>query len=460
MLSDGVLKPGMRLFDYGCGRGDDLRYLAAQGYDASGWDPVHRPDTGISSAEVVILNYVINVIEDPAERVQVLAKAWNLTESVLVISARTTMDARNLGETREHEDGLITSRGTFQKFFEQAELRSWVDQILGVNSVAAAPGIFYVFRNDHDRSAFLASRFRRRIAVPRRVRSEELFSKHEELLAPLMSFVSDRGRLPMEGELQDAGDIENVFGSLRRAFQVVTAATGREQWDRIVQQRALDLLIYVALSRFDGRPSYGQLAKELQRDAKSFFPSYKHACERADELLFALSDQKLVEMACQVSEIGKLTPTALYIHESALNDLPVLLRLYEGCARRYVGKVEGANLIKLHRAEPKISYLTYPDFDDDPHPAIVSSTSVHLQTFRIKARDFRAYQNPPILHRKELFLDKGHPLYGKFSRLTRTEEQKGLYETPEKIGTRDGWEEVLQMKGLYLKGHRVLSIKT
>ena len=40
-----------------------------------------------------------------------------------------------------------------------------------------------------------------------------------------------------------------------------------------------------------------------------------------------------------------------------------LLRVYEGCARAYLGEVEGANLIKLHRHSGKVSYLVDPDFE-------------------------------------------------------------------------------------------------
>jgi len=35
--------------------------------------------------------------------------------------------------------------------------------------------------------------------------------------------------------------------------------------------------------------------------------------------------------------------------------LPASLRVFEGCARAYIGRVEGANLIKLNRLEPRIS---------------------------------------------------------------------------------------------------------
>ena len=59
ILADGILQPGLRLFDYGCGRGDDLRHLAMLGYDASGWDPVHRPDHDRHSAAIVNIGYVV-----------------------------------------------------------------------------------------------------------------------------------------------------------------------------------------------------------------------------------------------------------------------------------------------------------------------------------------------------------------------------------------------------------------
>jgi DNA phosphorothioation-associated putative methyltransferase len=459
-LSDSILQAGYTFFDYGCGLGDDQRLLSALGYSAGGWDPVHCPSGTIAPAKVVNLGFVVNVIENPLERADVLRRAWSIAQDVLIVSARMALDSQFLGETQEFADGLLTSRGTFQKFFEQTELRTWIDAVLGVNSVAAAPGVFYVFRDDHARATFLASRFRTRIAMPRLARSVELFRAHEEPLRPLMTFVSERGRVPADAEVANFPELQSIFGSVRKAFRIIIRATNAAQWDQIAEQRALDLLIYLALSRFDIRPTYGHLPQALQRDVRGFFSTYKQACESADELLFALRDQRIIETACQDSNIGKVTPGALYIHESALGALSPLLRLYEGCARGYLGRVGGANLIKLHREEPKISYLSYPDFETDPHPAIASSVVVHLQTFHVKFQDFRGHRNPPILHRKELFLPKDHPLYTKFERLTHAEEQKGLYERVESIGTRDGWHAALCAKGLSLRGHRLIQTKS
>ena len=89
--ADGLLEQST-LFDYGCGRGDDLRTLAALGIEARGWDPSHFPDSDKLRAGVVNLGYVVNVIEDRAERDDALRSAWVLAESVLVVSARLIWD--------------------------------------------------------------------------------------------------------------------------------------------------------------------------------------------------------------------------------------------------------------------------------------------------------------------------------------------------------------------------------
>jgi DNA phosphorothioation-associated putative methyltransferase len=458
-FADGLLSQDRGFFDYGCGLGDDLRFLSAIGIHAEGWDPFHRPAAPLRRSCVVNLGYVINVIENPRERQEALRRAWELAEQVLIVGARLTNDARFLSGS-QYEDGLLTSRGTFQKFFDQLELRNWIDHTLGVASVPASPGVFYVFRDEDARAGFVASRYRRRIAAPRLTQSAELYNQHEELLRPILDFVGERGRLPADDELPNAAQVIAVFGSVRQAFQVIRRVTESESWERIAKIRAQDLSIYLALSRFQERPAFARLSRAFQSDVKAFFSTYKEACRVADQLLFSIGRSGALDTACQEALIGKLTPAALYIHESALDHLSEELRVFEGCARNYVGRIEGANLVKLHRQEPKVSYLSYPDFENDPHPALAFAVTVHLQTFREKYRDFRRSDNPPVLHRKETFLSSDHPLYAKFARLTGIEEQKGLYADTTRIGTRLGWNACLAEKGLYLKGHRLLSRDT
>ena len=216
--------------------------------------------------------------------------------------------------------------------------------------------------------------------------------------------------------------------------------TGTDEWDAIARRCTEDLLVYLALGRFRRRPPISVLPLGLQRDIRAFFGSYANACRLADELLFKAGDAEAVDDACRRSAVGKLLPNALYVHRSALDSLDPLLRVYEGCARAYLGEIEGANLIKMHRQSGKVSYLVYPDFETDPHPALLRSVKLSLRTREIDCFDYASSANPPILHRKETFLPRDHPLHAKFARLTEQEEKHGLLDDTATIGTRDGWQ--------------------
>ena len=136
------------------------------------------------------------------------------------------------------------------------------------------------------------------------------------------------------------------------------------------------------------------------------------------------------------------------------------MRIYEGCAQGYVGKIEKGNVIKLNRHKPQVSYLWYPDFEKDPHPALQGSIIVPLNNPKTKYRDYTNSENPFILHRKEEFILEDNPLKEKFHKLTKQEERHGLFENTSIIGTRNGWKQELDLRGLRLSGHRVLKIKT
>ena len=223
-LDDNLINAGTSALDYGCGHGDDVRRLRAQGIVCEGWDPFHKPDGKRQSADVVTLGYVLNVIERATERTETIRSAWTLANQLLIVSARLTFDAK--GHLTPFSDGFLTGTSTFQKFYEQQELRDWIDATLGETSVAVAPGIFYVFRDPEVRQSFLASRYRRGVDQPTVRRSDSLFDENRDLLETLMEFVAERGRLPQEAELLQAGEIEATLGTIRRAFSIIRRVTG------------------------------------------------------------------------------------------------------------------------------------------------------------------------------------------------------------------------------------------
>ncbi len=450
-----LLRPGRTFFDYGCGRADDIRILGLEGFDADGWDPHHRASTSPKSADIVNLGYVVNVIEDSRERSATLKQAWALAQSVLVVSARL-VDERDEAHVAPLHDGWVTRRGTFQKFYSHDELGGWIEATLAAAPVAAGLGVYYVFRDVADRESYLASRFRRHTSVQRRRATDEAFERHRDLLQPVIDFIGNRGRLPDATELQAVDQLEEVFGTLKRALRVVSAVTDDDAWTRVKRERTVDLLVHLALARFHGRPRWSELPDALQRDVRAFFPSYVKACEQADKLLFATGNRDAVRLAARASTVGKLTPNGLYIHISALHEVPALMRVYEGCARALVGTVEEANVVKLHRDEAVVSYLAYPTFENDPHPALDQSVVCDLVGQRVSLSRFGNRSNPPILHRKELFVADSYPSRQKFARLTAAEERLGLYDEPSTIGTRDGWASTLDRQGLALRGHRLV----
>jgi len=454
-IGDGLLNLERTLMDYGCGRGGDVAKLRGAGFDCAGWDPVHAPQGERRRASVVNLGFVVNVIEDADERREVMRRAWELADDVLVVSARLENE-RPTASMPTFSDGIVTRLGTFQKFFEQQELRAWIDQTLDCRSVAGAPGVFYVFRHAGARADFVARRFRRREPVPRLRMSERLVAQHRDLLDELAAFLVERGRLPAEEEFAASERLLSALGSMARAYRLLVSATDPSAWERVRVARSEDLLLYLALAKFEGRPAFGDLPPDMCRDVKAFFGSYANACRMADELLFSIGGQDKLDEAAAASPLGKLLPTALYVHVDAVAALSLPLRLYEGCGRAALGAVDDATIVKLRRDEPKLSYLCYPEFERSAHPKLAESVSVHLQTFRVRTRRYDRSANPPILHRKEAFIAQDHPDREKYARLTRAEERAGLFQDAAAIGTAVGWGAALAARGLAIRGHRLM----
>lgn len=520
--ADGLLDGDISVFDYGCGRGDDVRTLNTLGIRAAGWDPAHAPHAPIERADVVNLGYVVNVIEDLDERREVLRSAWELATGTLVVSARLVWDPdANLGKA--YRDGRLTTTGTFQKFYTPEELKGWIESVLRRTAVTAAPGVYYVFRDERAAQRLLAQHTRqssrprrgiaellyeqglpllgpleayvrhhrtlpapsdltvsadiidrfgsmraafsliRRVSGPSswsdvdlgtRKRSEQRFEEHLEELQPLIDFVADRGRLPRPGELPSEDRLSELFGSVRAAFSLVRKVAGPERWTDVEERARENFLVYAALAAFGGRPKFGDLPDELQYDAKDLYGSYSSACEEADRVLHRIANLDAINHACHAAKFGKLTSEALYVHIDYVSELPPLLRIYEGAARQITGDVDEATLVKLNRLKPQVSFLVYPEFETLAHPPIEASIVAKLGEIRVKYRQFGGSDNPPILHRKELFLPEQHPTREKFAKLTQQEERAGLLDRDD-IGTLRGWQGVLAEAGYEIKGHQL-----
>lgn len=138
------------VLDYGCGRGQDVVRLIADGIDAAGYDP-QFPEwaEGVTrAADIVNLGYVLNVIDNPAVRVGVLLHAWLLTRKAMLISTicNVPKGAEPCG------DGVRTKANTFQKLFRGEQLHQFIQQVLGTRNtlVKVAQNSYLMIREDAD----------------------------------------------------------------------------------------------------------------------------------------------------------------------------------------------------------------------------------------------------------------------------------------------------------------------
>jgi len=439
---------GLEVLDYGCGRGGDVRSLQQMKINALGWDPYYFPDGRQDPADVVLLTYVLNVIEDPDERRETLLRAWELTRSALVVSARLTWEKGKV-QGEELADGVLTSRRTFQHLFGASELRDFVQQATGVRCVSATPGVVYAFKEDTSRIAFLA---RRIVPDIDWLASEDSASA----VAAVVDFTERRGRLPqleeMPGQLAEllahlrGPDLQRL---VRRSADPAKVAEGSKR-------STLNTLLFLGVELFNGRGPFSSLPPAVQLDIRSCFTSYREACQRADRLLLKLRDDTYVRGAMRAATVGKLTPTALYVHRRAVGHMPTILRLYEHCAAIAAGHPAEWTVVKLRHQGRAASWLDYPEFDSDPHPKLNSSYSVEMTTLGTTYTSYAASANRPLLHRKHEFLAQDDPEVPKYRRLTEAEVRAGLYEQPHMIGTENGWEAELDRCGRALRGHRLI----
>ncbi|MFC5247370.1 DNA phosphorothioation-associated putative methyltransferase [Streptomyces nigrescens] len=447
-LGDRQLGEGRTVLDYGCGRGDDVAALERLGCAVSGWDPYYLNDTPTRPAEVVMLTYVLNVVEDPGERRETLRRAWDLAQDLLVVSARLTWERRKV-KGEEFGDGILTSRRTFQYLFGAGELRAYVAEVTGARAVSAAPGVVYAFKDNAARMQYLAQRI-----VPD---ADWLASADTaSALASVVDYVERRGRQPRIDEVpRPTAELLAQFtpGELQRLTRDSADATKVSEG---AKRSTLNTLLYLAVELFNGRGPFSSLPHSVQLNVRAFFASYKEACRRADRLLLKLRDDAYVRGAMNGSATGKLTPTALYVHRRAVDRIPVVLRLYEHCASIAAGRPASWTVLKLKHKGRAVSWLDYPEFDTDPHPRIHSSYTVDMRTLESSRIFYEESENRPLLHRKHEFLAPDDPAGPRYRRLTESEVNAGLYEHPHLIGTERGWEAELVRCGRELRGHRLV----
>ncbi|MGO3645256.1 MAG: DNA phosphorothioation-associated putative methyltransferase, partial [Pseudoalteromonas sp.] len=141
----GYLNGDYSILDYGCGLADDATELEAHGLNINAWDPVHRPNGNKQTSDIVNLGFVLNVIEDQQERKETLKAAYQHTKKLLLVSVMLANEAKQ-EHFKQYKDGVITKWNTFQKYYSQAQIRTYIEQTLNIKTMAFGQGIITIFK--------------------------------------------------------------------------------------------------------------------------------------------------------------------------------------------------------------------------------------------------------------------------------------------------------------------------
>lgn len=424
MVRYGMLGRDSELFDYGCGRGDDVSTLLANGYAAFGWDPSFRPNGERRRADVVNLGFVINVIEDPHEREETVRSAWGYAERGMAVSVMVPGKYRVDG-LRQHGDGYLSRKKTFQKYFFQDELIALVSSVTGERPVSLSPGIVAVFRDKElEQQVLLRKRSRAallaRISVPPReprvpaAKAEPLVGRAAEELEAIWRMAMDLGRLPAEEEM-DASVLASLSAKRISPSRALAACVQEiidpAQMKLAADARREDLLVHFALSLFPGAPAYGSLPGSIQRHVRTLFGSHSAVMEAARGSLLALRDPDHVKDAfarAAASGFASFDAGRLRFSADSLEQLPVPVRIVAGCADIVHQGFTSLDLIEIGPGNGTLRGIACEGLDS-ALPRILTTVEVDLTRSRSRVRK----HDGKVLYLKSRYLHRGHPSLAK-----------------------------------------------
>jgi DNA phosphorothioation-associated putative methyltransferase len=404
LFRHGLLEPGQSFFDYGCGRGSDVEALSEYGVIANGWDPYYANEQPLVEADAVNLGFVVNVIEDPAERVEAIRKAYGLSKRVMSIGVM--LYGPDI-PGKPFRDGFLTSRNTFQKYFTQPEFRDYIEHVLSEEVFMVGPGVAIVFKNQDEKQRFAVERYRtsnvaarllranrptfvrdpignfQHKRVPRQSISDKRYEAGKPLLDALWEQCLELGRYPDAAEISSTEEIKRVFGSLGSAFRQIADRYDIELLRKSQATRRSDLLLFFAIQQFRRRPPFRTLESRLQRDVKAFFGDYGQAQQQGMRLLQEAADQTQIRNACVEAAQNGLgflhLEQSLLVHNSLVERLPAILRIYVACGLILYEESSEVQLVKIHIDSGKLTLLQYEDFEQSAVPLLSKRIKVNIR---------------------------------------------------------------------------------
>jgi hypothetical protein len=147
----------------------------------------------------------------------------------------------------------------------------------------------------------------------------------------------------------------------------------------------------------------------------------------------------------------KIVGDNIYVHITAIDELPEELRVRVERIRSFFKRRIGRpfQVVKVNCKVDRVSFLCYPKFWRQNFPELTESWTIDRfdNTFQSQHRRYNQ-DNPPILHRRELFIKANDKRRASMERVTRKCEEAGCFSDTKRIGRKQFWNTLLAQKGL------------
>jgi len=308
-------------------------------------------------------------------------------------------------------DGYLTSINTFQKYYSAPEIEAVVKEQLNETPIKLGPGIYIVFKDKSLEQEYL---FKRQLGLL--VETKTAFKDDagdrfaEALVAKMVKTILSFGRVPKLTELKSKfqEEIAQARVSYNRLSRLALSQISISDLKHVREAFSAEILIFLAINRFDGRVKYGDLPEKFQIDVRAHFGSLRSANEEAERLLFSLSDTDgLISAALDAERAGHghLIGTKFRCHSKQCEKLPKNLRLFYKIGERLHRSIADTDIIQLHLETKKMAFLIVNEFEKSSLPRIHSREIINFATQDIVAVPHQEKEQVRILFLKSALMD-------------------------------------------------------
>ena len=274
--------------------------------------------------------------------------------------------------------------------------------------IAAAPGIFFIFKDEKTEQDYL---LKRQLGIIRDYDPERLITKRAEKAAKEQATLEEKQRKQAESlaRLKEAERLAKTVAkhtlafarkpeldelpkyfqmqlqesglTYRKVFSAASQLFTEEDLREAIQIKKEKLLLFFAMYFFSGRPKYKQLSASLQKDIRLHFGAMTSIEKEAKDFLFSLGDDDLLQADCASvvsNNLGYMDDDKL-IFKAKTEKLPLRLRGVLSVSNRISGEIENTDIVKIHLGSKKVTYLGVDDFKNSPLPRITKRTVVDLR---------------------------------------------------------------------------------